>query len=58
MVAQGDALGVLRLQCRDADAALDDSKRQLAVTVAEHIKLALANLLLRETLHHQLIRTP
>ncbi len=57
MVAQGDALGVLRLQCR-SNPCLDESKRQLAVTVAEHTTLALANLLLRETLHHQSIRDP
>ena len=56
MVAQGDALGVLRLQCRDANSCMDESKRQLAVTVAEHMTLALSNLLLRETLHHQSIR--
>lgn len=56
MVAQGDALGVLRLHGRSAGQGIDDSKRQLAVTVAEHITLALANLLLRETLHYQSIR--
>jgi diguanylate cyclase (GGDEF)-like protein len=37
---------------------MDESKRQLAVNVAEHTNLALANLLLRETLHHQSIRDP
>ncbi len=58
MVAQGDALGVLRLQCRGSNHCLDESKRQLAVTVAEHTTLALANLLLRETLRHQSIRDP
>jgi diguanylate cyclase (GGDEF)-like protein/PAS domain S-box-containing protein len=56
MVAQGDALGVLRLQCRDASSCMDESKKQLAMTVAEHMTLALSNLLLRETLHHQSIR--
>ena len=58
MVAQGDALGVLRLQCRDASLSMDESKRQLAITVAEHMTLALSNLLLRETLRHQSIRDP
>ncbi len=58
MVAQGDALGVLRLQCKVSTPFMDESKRQLAVTVAEHFNLALANLLLRETLHHQSIRDP
>lgn len=56
MVAQGDALGVLRLQCKFGGSCMDESKRQLAVTVAEHMTLALANLFLRETLHHQSIR--
>ncbi len=56
MVAQGDALGVLRLQCRDGATHMEESKKQLAVTVAEHMTLALANLLLRETLHQQSIR--
>ena len=58
MVAQGDALGVLRLQCRDSSLSMDESKRQLAITVAEHMTLALSNLLLRETLRHQSIRDP
>ncbi len=58
MVAQGDALGVLRLQCRVSNPCMDESKRQLAVTVVEHTTLALANLLLRETLRHQSIRDP
>jgi diguanylate cyclase (GGDEF)-like protein/PAS domain S-box-containing protein len=56
MVAQGDALGVLRLHCQKMGSCLNESKRQLAVTVAEHMTLALANLLLRDTLHHQSIR--
>jgi diguanylate cyclase (GGDEF)-like protein len=58
MVAQGNALGVLRLQCLVSNPCMDESKRQLAVNVAEHTNLALANLLLRETLHHQSIRDP
>ncbi len=56
MVAQGNALGVLRLQCGVNNPCMDESKRQLAVNVAEHTNLALANLLLRETLHQQSIR--
>jgi diguanylate cyclase (GGDEF)-like protein/PAS domain S-box-containing protein len=58
MVAQGDALGVLRVQCGVSNPRMDESKRQMAVTVAEHINLALANLLLRETLQQQSIRDP
>jgi diguanylate cyclase (GGDEF)-like protein/PAS domain S-box-containing protein len=56
MVAQGDALGVLRVHGKDVTHSIDESKRQLAMTVAEHMTLALANLLLRETLRHQSIR--
>ncbi|MCI0529788.1 MAG: diguanylate cyclase [Nitrospira sp.] len=37
---------------------LEESKQRLAVTVAEHIGLALANLKLRETLRIQSIRDP
>jgi diguanylate cyclase (GGDEF)-like protein/PAS domain S-box-containing protein len=58
MVAQGNALGVLRLQCLVSNPCMDESKRQLAVNVAEHTNLALANLLLRETLQQQSIRDP
>jgi diguanylate cyclase (GGDEF)-like protein/PAS domain S-box-containing protein len=56
MVAQGDALGVLRIHCQDVTRCIDESKRQLTVTVAEHMTLALANLLLRESLRYQSIR--
>ena len=58
MVAQCNALGVLRLQCLVSNPCMDESKRQLAVNVAEHTNLALANLLLRETLQQQSIRDP
>lgn len=38
--------------------SLTQTKQQLAVTVAEHIALSLANLKLRETLQNQSIRDP
>ncbi|MGK7888113.1 MAG: diguanylate cyclase, partial [Leptolyngbyaceae cyanobacterium] len=57
MIAQGETLGLFYLSSFTA-AALPDSKQQLAQTVAEQIGLAIANLRLRETLHHQSIRDP
>lgn len=59
MMAQGEALGLLcHLLGRDpADAGLE-YERKLALTVAEHLSLALANLGLRETLRNQSIRDP
>lgn len=53
LMAHGEALGVLHIR---GDAT--EPHRQLAVTVAEHIALALANLRLRETLRYQAIRDP
>jgi diguanylate cyclase (GGDEF)-like protein/PAS domain S-box-containing protein len=65
MMAQGEALGILHLQAEtgwltvsDGPAQGIDSLKQLAVTVAEHLALALANLKLRETLRTQSIRDP
>jgi diguanylate cyclase (GGDEF)-like protein len=62
MMAQGEALGILHIQGgRDAQGrpeGLEDSKQQLAMTLAEQIGLALANLKLRETLRVQSIRDP
>jgi diguanylate cyclase (GGDEF)-like protein/PAS domain S-box-containing protein len=65
MMAQGEALGILHLQSEAGWAAISDgpaqgieSLKQLAVTVAEHLALALANLRLRETLRTQSIRDP
>ncbi len=55
MMAQGEALGVLYLSSLESG-SLTPAKQQLATTVAEHIALALANLKLRETLHHQSVR--
>jgi diguanylate cyclase (GGDEF)-like protein/PAS domain S-box-containing protein len=66
MMAQGEPLGVLHLRhepggARPAAAAPDlaaEPQQRLAVTVAEHIALALANLRLQDTLRSQAIRDP
>ncbi|HUT23908.1 MAG TPA: sensor domain-containing diguanylate cyclase, partial [Sumerlaeia bacterium] len=64
MMAQGELLGMLHLQCGPPEAgskpedrsALIESKRRLASTVTEQFGLALANLNLREILRIQSIR--
>ncbi len=63
MIAQGDLMGLLHLQRGSASEATPSvpdrfkgSEQGLAVTVAEHIALALSNLRLRETLRGQSIR--
>ena len=66
MMAQGETLGILHLRSGQPAASqtgqeqetLAVSQGQLAVTLAEHIALALANLELRETLRQQAIRDP
>jgi len=66
MMAHGEPLGVLHLQEGSSRAGQPDrapdllleSHQRLAVTVAEHIALALANLRLRETLRSQSILDP
>ncbi|BAY47944.1 diguanylate cyclase with PAS/PAC and GAF sensors [Scytonema sp. HK-05] len=55
MTAQGKAMGVLYLSLLESGEFIE-SKQQLAVTVADHIALSLANLKLRETLQNQSIR--
>jgi diguanylate cyclase (GGDEF)-like protein len=62
MVAQGDNLGILQFTFRDADeqgtaddTGLQSTRGQLALALAEHIGLALANLRLREALRNQSI---
>ncbi len=66
MMAQGETLGVLLLQS-GADGPggpsplpwrLTKSQQRLAVNVAEHVALALANLRLRQALQKQSIRDP
>lgn len=66
MMAQGETLGVLHLQSSKPNPKRSEeeqetfaaSQQQLAVTLAEHIALALANLKLRESLRNQAIRDP
>lgn len=57
MMAHGELLGVLTLGVHDPG-RLDEARRRLAMTVAEHVALAVANLKLRETLQSQSIRDP
>ncbi|MBI2833872.1 MAG: PAS domain S-box protein [Acidobacteria bacterium] len=57
MMAQGEALGVLILTLPEG-ARLAEAKQRLAMTVAEHSALALANLKLHDTLRAQSIRDP
>jgi diguanylate cyclase (GGDEF)-like protein/PAS domain S-box-containing protein len=66
MTAQGDTLGILHIHSNSGGAAaakqpmqpLSASRQHLALTVAEHVGLALANLKLRETLRIQSVRDP
>jgi diguanylate cyclase (GGDEF)-like protein/PAS domain S-box-containing protein len=57
MMAQSEALGVLYLT-QPPDSRLTEAKQRLAVTMAEHIAMALSNLKLHETLRSQSIRDP
>jgi diguanylate cyclase (GGDEF)-like protein/PAS domain S-box-containing protein len=58
LVAQGEALGVLHLRYGPDSSRMVESDRVLAVTVADQIALALANLKLRDSLRDQSIRDP
>ncbi len=62
MMAQGEAFGLLHLLLGPPGAAVRaksaESVRTLAMTVAEQLSLALANLNLRETLRHQSLSDP
>ena len=66
MMAQGEALGILHLQSgkqrlsqtQEEQESLMASQQRLAVTLSEHIALALANLKLRNALRTQAIRDP
>jgi diguanylate cyclase (GGDEF)-like protein/PAS domain S-box-containing protein len=66
MMAQGEPLGLLHLQGGQSGSSqpgaspedLRDSQQRLAVSVAEHIALALTNLKLQEKLRNQAIRDP
>jgi diguanylate cyclase (GGDEF)-like protein/PAS domain S-box-containing protein len=56
MIAQSETLGIFHL-CRETG-PLTEAIQQLAITTAEHLSLALANVQLRATLRHQAIRDP
>lgn len=59
MMAQSETIGVLHLQfAPGVDAAAAEGKRQLALTMAEQISMALASLRLREKLRDLSIRDP
>jgi diguanylate cyclase (GGDEF)-like protein/PAS domain S-box-containing protein len=62
MMAQGETLGLLHLQAGSAEdpgyGIAGDARQRLAVPVAEHLSLALANFTLRESLRNQSIRDP
>lgn len=57
LIAQGETIGLFHLSTNNAT-ALNESKQQLAKTLAEQVGLAIANLRLQETLQHQSIRDP
>lgn len=57
MTAQSEALGVLHLTQLE-DVRMPEAKQRLAVAMAEHVAMALANLKLHETLRNQYIRDP
>ena len=57
MTMQGESIGLLYLSSLESGQLTLDTER-LAVSVAEHITLALANLRLRETLRTQSIQDP
>jgi len=66
LIAQGEVLGVLHLRCESETSGGETSlservleeRQQLAVSLAEHAALAVANLRLRQSLREQAIRDP
>lgn len=59
LAAQDETLGLLHVQnLRGFDGENTESLTHLAVTVADHISLALANIRLRETLRYQVVHDP
>jgi diguanylate cyclase (GGDEF)-like protein/PAS domain S-box-containing protein len=56
LLAQGETLGLLHIQYLNGfTPELAEPVQTLAVTVCDHISLALANIRLRETLRHQVV---
>jgi diguanylate cyclase (GGDEF)-like protein/PAS domain S-box-containing protein len=57
MMAQSEALGVLHLM-QPENVKMTETEQRMAVTMSEHIAMALSNLRLHETLRSQSIRDP
>jgi diguanylate cyclase (GGDEF)-like protein/PAS domain S-box-containing protein len=57
MMAQSEALGILHLM-QPENVVMTETKQRMAVTMSEHIAMALSNLRLHETLRSQSIRDP
>jgi diguanylate cyclase (GGDEF)-like protein/PAS domain S-box-containing protein len=57
MMAQSEAIGVLHLM-QPNNVKMTETKQRMAVTMSEHIAMALSNLRLHETLRSQSIRDP
>jgi diguanylate cyclase (GGDEF)-like protein len=57
LIAHSDTLGLFSLSVFNAD-QLGETKKQLAITIAEQISTAISNLMLREKLEFQSIRDP
>ena len=56
LLAQGETIGLLHIQdLKGFTPELVEPLQTLSVTVGDHISLALANIRLRETLHHQAV---
>lgn len=59
LIAQGETLGLLQVQTADEiDASLIDRTKDVLVRIGDNLSLALANISLRETLHHQVTHDP
>ncbi len=57
MMAQSEAIGILHLM-QPENVKMTESKQRMAMTMSEHIAMALSNLRLHETLRSQSIRDP
>jgi diguanylate cyclase (GGDEF)-like protein/PAS domain S-box-containing protein len=57
MMAQSQSIGILFLE-KPQNEPFNESKKQLAIAMAEHVAMALSNLKLHETLRSQSIRDP
>lgn len=65
MIAQSEVIGLFHLRCNPSDLGYPEThrkimflKQRLAIAIADHIGLALANLKMRETLRMQSIKDP